>query len=259
MPLGQKLLWNIPVIPLGILIVLGAVVLAVAGLVLARRCMPARLLKTHNELTGAIFNALTTSYAVLLAFVVVVSWQNFDEAKVYVETEANCVVDLERNSMAFPQDFRETLRLILKKYADTVVNEEWKMLAHGQESMQARELLRKVWSLYNGYEPETEKEKIFYAESISKLNDLREMRRLRILESGTGLHPVLWFILIVGGITTVSFTFFFGADSLGAHVVMASTLAVIISLILFTILLFDYPFTGTAHISPQIFQRVIHF
>ncbi|HOW58164.1 MAG TPA: DUF4239 domain-containing protein [Candidatus Omnitrophota bacterium] len=259
MPFGQKILWSIPVIPLGIIIIITAVGLSIIGLSLVRRYAPSRILKTHNELTGAIFNALTTAYAVLLAFVVVVSWQNFDKAKYYAETEANSLVDLHRNSAAFSQPFQNTAHLLLKGYADTVVNEEWEMLARGEESMQARELLRKLWSLYTSYDPKNEKEKIFFAASVQKLENLREMRRLRIVESGPGVHPVLWFVLIIGGMTTVSFTFFFGADSFGAHIIMASTLAVIISLILFTILLFDYPFTGSSHIGAQVFKQVINF
>lgn len=256
---GQMLLEKIPIMLLGIIIVVIAVLLSLFGLVLVRRYAPSRLLKTHNELTSAIFEAVGMAYTVLLAFVVVVSWQNFDKAKSYVQAEANCVMDLHRQTAAFSRPFQETAYLLLKGYVDIVTGEEWNMLARGKESMKARELLRKLWSLYTSYEPQNEREKIFLAESLGELDELREMRRLRIVEAGPGIHPVLWFVLILGGITTVAFTFFFGAESFGAHVIMASTLAVIIALILFTILLFEYPFTGTARIDPQVFQQIIHF
>ena len=147
----------------------------------------------------------------------------------------------------------------MKDYADAVVNEEWNMLARGEESPNARAILRKIWVVYSGYEPKTEGEKIFFAESVSRLNELRELRRFRIIDSKTGIEPILWFILIVGGMVTIAFTFFFGSENFAAHVLMASTLAVMISLILFTILLLDFPFTGSVKISSDMFRQMINF
>jgi hypothetical protein len=85
------------------------------------------------------------------------------------------------------------------------------------------------------------------------------MRRLRIIDSRSGIHPFLWFVLVVGAVITIIFTFFFGSDKFIVHVIMASTLSAIIALILFTILLFDFPFTGSVRIGPEVFQQAIGF
>jgi ABC-type multidrug transport system fused ATPase/permease subunit len=257
MPFTQKLLLNVPAIPLGILFIIVAVALSLAGLILTRRFVSKTLLKSHHELTNAIFQAIGMAYAVLLAFVVVVSWQNFDETKKEVETEANCLVDLYQHSAAFPDVFRDQARAALKNYGRTVVEEEWAMLARGEESEKARQAMGKVWEVYTAFEPRTEKEKAFFSESVGKLDDLRESRRLRIVASRVGVHPALWFALLVGAVATVGFTFFFGADNFTAHAVMASILAVIIALIMFTILLFDFPFTGSVSLGPETFLRII--
>jgi len=102
-----------------------------------------------------------------------------------------------------------------------------------------------------------QKEKIFFAESVRKLNDLREMRRLRILDSRAGVHPVLWFILVVGAITTIGFAFFFGMDKFINHAIMVSALSVLIALILLTIISFEFPFTGDVRVDPETFQQAI--
>jgi hypothetical protein len=117
--------------------------------------------------------------------------------------------------------------------------------------------LRNLWTLYTSYEPKTDKEKIFFAESVRKLNDLREMRRLRIIDSRTGVHPVLWFVLVVGAIMTVGFSFFLGSDNLISHALMTSIFGVIIALILLTILSFEFPFTGDVRVDPETFQQAI--
>jgi hypothetical protein len=259
MPFVQKILLHVPIIPLGVIIVFFAVASAIIGLSIVWRFIPRQMLKSHNDLTAAIFEAIAMAYTVLLAFVVVIAWQNYDKAEAHTETEANCLVDLYRSSATFSQPFGGEARSLIKEYVDIVINEEWKSLARGEESLKAGIVLRNIWKLYGSYEPKTEREKIFFAESVRKLDDLREMRRLRIIDSRTGVHPVLWFVLVVGAVATISFTFFFGSDKFITHAVMASVLSVIIALILLTILSFSFPFTGDVSIDPKTFQQVISF
>ena len=259
MPLAQRLLLYVPAVPLGFILIMISVTLAIIGLVIVRRLVPHHILKAHNEMAGPIFEGIAMVYAVLLAFVVVVSWQNFDKTILHVEMEANCLVDIYRGADAFPNPFKDDIKALIKNYSDTVINEEWKMLARGEESVNARMILRNIWASYAGYEPATEREKLFFAESLHKLGELRELRRFRIVDSRMGIEPMLWFVLIAGGMTTISFTFFFGSDNLYAHVVMASALAVIVSLILFMILSFDFPFTGSVTIPPETFQQILNF
>ena len=259
MPLTQRLLFYVPTIPLGLIIIFASVAISISGLVIVRKFVPHQKMKLHNDVASAIFQTLGMVYAVLLAFIVVISWQDFDKSTLHVQQEANTLVDLHRDAAALPQSFRGAVYPLMKDYADAVVNEEWNMLARGEESPNARAILRKIWVVYSGYEPKTEGEKIFFAESVSRLNELRELRRFRIIDSKTGIEPILWFILIVGGMVTIAFTFFFGSENFAAHVLMASTLAVMISLILFTILLLDFPFTGSVKISSDMFRQMINF
>jgi len=257
MPLVQTILFYVPVIPLGLIMFFFAVTLSVIGLWIVWRFVPRQTLKAHNDVTEAIFIVTATAYTVLLAFVVVISWQNFDKAQTHVVTEANCLVSLYRDSLAFAKPFESDVHSLIKEYVDVVINEEWVSLARGEESVKAQDIFRNLWALYTSYEPQTEKEKIFFAESVRKLNDLREMRRLRIIDSTAGVHPVLWFVLIVGAITTIGFASFFGMDKFINHAIMVSALSVLIALILLTILSFEFPFTGDVRIEPGMFQQAI--
>jgi hypothetical protein len=234
-------------------------VISVVGLLLVRRYVPHHKLKVHNDVAGAIYNTLGVAYTVMLAFVMVIAWQGFDKSNANVEKEANCLSDLFRNSTSFPKVFRDDLRSQLKEYGITLVRDEWKKMALGQVSQRANEIMREVWKKYSSYEPVTENEKIFLAESVRKLNEMSELRRLRLMDSRTGIHSVIWFVLIVGGVLTIIFTFFFGSENWRAQILMASMLAVIISLMLYTILLLDFPFTGGVQIGPDAFKQLVEF
>lgn len=259
MPFVQQVLLSVPTIALGIIMIISAVAVSALGLLCARRLIPRKMLDQHTDLTTAIFEAVGMAYTVILAFMVVVSWQNFDKAITHVGSEANELVDLYRDSAAFSSDFGEKVRTDLKDYYDAVVNEEWPLLAKGEESMRAREALRRIWALYAAYEPQTERENIFFAESVANLNDLREARRFRVMDSRTGVSPVLWFILVFGGFVTICFTFFFAADNFAYNLLLVSILAVIIALVLLTILLFDFPFTGDVKIPVEIYKEIVNF
>ena len=52
---------------------------AVAGLYLVRKKYPADILKEHHEVAAIIFNAFGVLYAVVVAFVVFVTWSGYDE------------------------------------------------------------------------------------------------------------------------------------------------------------------------------------
>jgi hypothetical protein len=57
----------------------------------------------------------------------------------------------------------------------------------------------------------------------------------------------------------VAFTFFFGSENLYAQLTMTTMLAVLIVLILFTILIMDFPYSGDLSIPVTPFQQVLEF
>ncbi len=259
MPFAQTLLYYIPTPILGTIIISVFIMISVGGLIVVRQFVPHHRMKVHNDVASAIFGTLGMAYTVLLAFVVVIAWQSFDKSNLDVEREANCLVDLYRDSSAFPEAVKGRIRPLIKEYADVIAGEEWKMLARGEQSPRVHALAKNIWLSYSSYEPKTENEKIFLAESVKKLNEAGELRMLRLMDSRTGIHPILWSVLIVGGLTTIIFTFFFGTENFIAQILMAAMLALVIALILFTILLLDFPFTGGLNISSDAFKAIAHF
>jgi len=259
MPIMQKIMLACPFFSLGLIIVASSVIISIVGLVIVKRYISHQKLKTHNDIAGAIFQTLGVAYTVLLAFMVVVAWQNFDRTGLTAETEANYLTDLIKDSAAFPENFSAKIRLASEDYAKKVIDQEWAMLAEGKESPAAKESLDKLAALYASYMPQNVREEIFFAESVKKLNMLQEMRRIRIFESRQGIPALLWLVLIVGALATISFTFFFGSDNPRAQMLMTSLLAIVIALILYTVLSLDYPFTGGIRVGPDAFRQMLKY
>jgi hypothetical protein len=257
MPFQQWLLVSVPTWMIISIMLLVAIGTAVGGVLLVRRYANVRNLKRHHDIAGPIFSTLGVVYAVLLAFAIVVVWQNFDRTQNNVILEANYYADIYRDSAGLPESFRNNLKVSMDDYINAIINDEWKLLAVGQRSMVVQEKSSKIWDMFGSFEPATEKEKLFFAEILGKANLAGELRRQRIADASVGIHPVLWFVLLFGGIITVVFTFFFGSDNLRAQLLMTTLLAVLIVLILFTILIMDFPFSGDLYISPDAFMQVL--
>jgi hypothetical protein len=109
----------------------------------------------------------------------------------------------------------------------------------------------------NGKRPKNEIQKIFLMESVKKMNEASEMRRLRLVYASTGIHPILYAILIAGSFITIAFTMLFGTKNHVEQLIMTSCLAAMIAFALFTIIALDYPFTGTFSIEPDVFRNML--
>lgn len=257
MPFIQTLLVHLPAWLFGLLMIVVYVTIAIASLLVIRKIYPHHKCKPHNDIAGFIFATLGVIYAVLLAFIVVITWQDFDKAQDVTVHEANYIAALYRDSTPFPAEFRAELKSELTNYVNAIINEEWQMMAKGQRSASVQRIQGELWQLYGGFQPKNETQKIFFAESVKKLNQAAEMRRQRIVYADTGIHPILYFVLIVGSFITIAFTMLFGTENLVPHMVMVSLLAALIAITLFTVIAMDYPFTGDISITPDVFKNIL--
>jgi hypothetical protein len=257
MPLQQWILINIPTwIILSTMLVI-AFGTSVGGVLLVRRYVEVVNLKHHHDIASPIFSTAGVIYAVLLGFVLIVVWQNFDKAQDNVVSESNAYADIYRDLVAIPEPYSSQAKELMTKYINAVIEDEWPLMAAGKRSPKVQELGAQSWALMASFEPATESQKVFYAEILHRMNDAGEMRRQRITDASSGTHPVLWSVLLLGGIIIVVLTLFFGSEHLFAQLTMTTLLSVLIVLILFTILIMDFPFSGDLSISPQAFQEVL--
>lgn len=231
--------------------ILGVSILStLLGLYLVRRAVGVDKLKGNHEVAGFILGIVGTIYAVLLAFVVIVEWQKYTEASTIVTNEANVLGDLSRMAERLGEGPRKQVLTELFEYAQSVAEDEWPLLANGNSSDNTTNLLNNLWKTYVlDQNPQTPVEAALYSESLRRLNDLSDNRRLRIESSHDGLPPMLWVALIGGGILTLGFTYFFGASNMRAQLLMVAALTVEIAFILLLIVSLDNPYKDGFKVS----------
>jgi len=242
---------------MGILIVGGGTLLAVVGLLLVRRLVPLNVLRENNEVCGFMLAVLAIAYGVILAFVVISQWDDFQGAKITVQTEANHLAGMFRLAEGLPEPAGHRVQELLRTYAQVVVEEEWPAMDQGKESRHAWDLLDRLWQAVRDASPRVTRENPLYDELLRHLDGLNDQRRLRLLASRDGLHPLMWVVLVTGAVILVLFTYFFGLRSIRAQVAMTAMMTLTITINLFLINAIDYPFTGDLRVEPEAFRFVL--
>ena len=231
--------------------------LAVAGLALVQRLVPLPIREAHNTATGIIYAALYVMFGVTVGFSLFLVWQQYDAAQKSAESEAATVDTIYGLAGGFPEPERGRVQDLAASYARVVVEEEWPLMREGRTSERAGELADELRASIQDFEPGTEAGQVLRSEGLTQLDDLYEHRALRLLEVREGLPPILWVVLVVGGVITVAFTYLFGMETPWMHMLAVAALTVIVTLIIYTIAVLDYPFNGDLRVGPDAFELVL--
>lgn len=237
--------------------IIAPILLAIAGLFLIRKVAPPESLKQYHDIAGPFLNTIGAIYGIFLALVVATTWQFYSTTATNVVEEARCLQSLYLDSEAFPAEFRDKVRGLMRAYREALVGREWASIRNGEADPKTTQLLHGITEAYAHYKVRDASESAYFHESVKNINTLQSLRSSRIEESGSGLIPFLWGVLLAGGVATICFSYLFGARKLHAHAVMTILLTGVVCLALYTIVNLDFPFTGLVAIGPDAFSRLI--
>jgi hypothetical protein len=230
------------------------VVLSVAGLTLVQRLVSAGLRQEHNDVAGFIYAVLGVAYAVLLAFVVIAVWEQYQAARDTADREASELAEIYWLANQLPESEGHQVQELAQSYARVVVEEEWPLMEDGQCSPQAWALMDEIRQRMGEFEASTSTEQVLQDQGLSRVHDLADARMLRLLETHEDIPTILWVVLLSGGVITMGFTYLFGLESTWAHSLMVGALAAVIALVLFTIYSLDNPFAGDVRLDPEALE-----
>ena len=249
-------IYNHPTFEVATIIVVLSVVASWIGLFVFDRFVHVSIRSRHNDVAGFIIAIIGVVYAVLLAFIAVAAWANFDSANRVVQQEANLVENLYRDAIALPEPARSDMRQDINQYLQVVINDEWPAQRAHRTDTSGWIPVEKLQAAIADLNPQTLGQSVVEAEMLRTLNDLYSARRTRLLSAADGIPNTIWWILVLGGVITVAFSFFFGMHSMAMHYAMTGTLAASLALVMVLIVALDWPFRGQVSITPEAYQTV---
>ncbi len=239
----------------GGLIVLFGVVVSVLGLLAVRRKVNAATLKHYHDVASPLLSVVGTLYAVLLGLIVVDCMGKFQQAHFMVGQEANAIANIFELADGLPSQKRLQIHQLCMDYVHEVRTNEWNMMNRQQASPKAQKDRVALYKTCVMWEPQTESQKAIYSNLLTELSEFTDARRDRLVLSSHGVWPAVWFVLIVGAICTIVFTYFFGLTDLLSQIIMTAGVSLLIGLNLLLVAFYGYPFSGDVKVYPEEFLR----
>ena len=141
-------IWAVSFLVVG-LSVLGAVLVELV----ARRILPLDARRQNNDVAAAMFSVIGVTFAVLLAFVAMLTFEGYSNAKVTAANEAAACLDVASAVAGLPEPARSSARHGLASYLSDVIEGEWPAQAAGHPENSAAGPLRELNAIAAGFRP----------------------------------------------------------------------------------------------------------
>ncbi len=239
-----------------LLVVVPSILACLAILWLMRKYISHKALQKNHDVAGFTLSIVGVLYSVILGFTVVNAQSRYNDAVLNIHTEALTLADLYRDAGFFPDPSRKEIRKSLRNYVDYVIKEEWRLPEERTMRLKTQDVMDTIYDSYYGVDLTNEKVRAWYSVSIDKLNKLMDARLSRQFNSQEHLGQMMWSLLIIGGLITIGFMFFFGLENLPSQMLMTALLAGYISFMLFLVYSLDNVFHGPEAIQPVALEQV---
>ncbi|MDV3129118.1 DUF4239 domain-containing protein [Mycobacterium sp. 21AC1] len=238
-----------------VIVVIGAVLMAVGSVLLASRVVARGARPEHNSILSPFLTVVGLVYGALLGFTVVVGWQQYLSAETNVATEASTLKTMYRQTVAMPQPEQAQVRAQLRRYAAAMQGPEWGRSEFGNIGNEGRAALTAMYRIVGTATPGTTASPINQP-FLGQLTDLSTIRSARILDAKPRIPPLLWCALIFGGLVLIMLTSSMRLADNRAHIVLVSAVTVLLALLLYLIFVLDHPY-GPMGVTSQPFSEAV--
>ena len=234
-----------------------AVIISLIKLLIVRELYTYQEMVGNNDVIGLKYGLFGEVFAVALGLALVGSYSLYMGVRENSSSEVSALRSLyysatERDDKLGGKG-TAILRATVVNYAESVAEDEWKLLANGQMSEKTTIRLTEMFdSFMKNNEPN-----IMNAGQLNFLGDVVNLRGLRTSTSTRTLTHVVWAILVSGVTLVFLGPIFVAAESSFVQIVLASALSAFIMLNLLALVHLSHPFIGELAITASPYLEFI--
>ena len=198
-------------------------------------------------------------FGLLVGFIAVQVWNDFDRAKLAVVTEASALRGAVLLAANFSPQEEAQLRTLIARHIDKSVNEEWRAMAEQRASLTMPpdapliEALQRVLT----YTPANDGQRTAQREIASSLEKALDARRQRIVVSQSTVSSVKWAGLLLQALITLIAIAMVHSDNRLTCAIAMTLFSTGVALSVLLIASYNRPFTGDISVGPELLQQVI--
>ena len=198
-------------------------------------------------------------FALLVGFIAVEVWNNYDKAKVAVATEAGALRAVVLLAENLPEEQKTRIYALIDRHIKQAVNKEWPAMARHRATLSTLRANALIETLHYTMtlKPADDSQRTAQSEMVKALHTALEARRQRIVVSQSAVGTVKWVGILLQGLCTLVAIAMVHSDNRLAAAIAMTLFATGIALSLLLIAAYSRPFTGEISVSPDLLQQVI--
>jgi hypothetical protein len=249
--MDRWLLNTLPTSVLALIVVGGAVVIAVGGFLTMKRWVPSLAGNADSRSPSSAFGMASGLFSFVLAFTIGQLYTNFTRSNADAKQEATVLAQVLRTSQGLP-GVNVTIRQEVLEYAHEVRTVEWDDMEHGNSSVLAWHQVDAMYKTLEAHRSDLGSNPL-YSQVLARVNDLVNARRTRLDDANIALPDVFQLMLVLGAILALSTTFYFKPFGERIQIVMIGCAAVLVGTAMLVALMLDFPYSGGIAVSSQPF------
>jgi hypothetical protein len=246
-------LFNLPVLWMAIVvfgatyIVTGLIYLLVTKLAVNERA------RAFTAVSPGLLSPLGILFALLVGFIAVEVWSNFDKAKAAVATEASALRAVALLAETFPDEQRARIFALINRHIEESVNKEWPEMAQQRATLSTLPTAL-IEELHDALVLTDNSQRAVQPEMVKALQAALEARRQRIVISESALGTVKWVGILLQGLCTLVAIAMVHSNNRLSCAIALTLFSTGIALSLLLIAAYSRPFTS---VGPELLKQVI--
>ncbi|MBH0776923.1 bestrophin-like domain [Nocardia bovistercoris] len=236
-----------------------AATLALGALVIGDRLRPRSWRQADDESSGTlVLDLIKTFFTAVVAFVVVISWQQYQNARGHTIAESKALVDAYWAAEAMPEPEQVLIQSGIRDYTDEVMNAEWAVM--NRESGLSGDTQRTFDNLratVTAMAPSDTESRDRRDETAEALKRVALARQDRAIDAREGLPGFLYAALIFGTALLLLSPILSGVRISRRSVVMTGLLGIVVGSALLQVHNLDHPFSGGNLVSREAFELAV--
>jgi hypothetical protein len=231
------------------------VLLSQVGLYIFHLCYRPEKQQPGNDVAGIIFGGMGAIYSLVLAFVIIAVWSNYDDLNKTIENEGDKLNGILSHSMRLPAELKQPIQSSLYTYCNQVIYDEWHMKNINEADQPSA--IPKLRLLLLEAKPDDNRQQGVFTVIDEDLSAISDLRRSRLDHNRSQVPGLVWFILKAGSIMLIVFSYFFQVSSMLLKRIYLLFLSSFIGMCLLLVYQLDHPFAGSAMVSNLTYRNIL--
>jgi hypothetical protein len=208
-----------------------------------------------NDMVGQTTAGFSLFYGLLLGLLAVAVYQNYDDVRKSVFTEAAGLAAMYRDASRYPDPARSEVQGLLRDYTLYVIHKDWPAHRKGIIYMGGANRLDMIQYEILKFQPRTVSDELLHAQTLADFKEFVTARQARLVGVQTAIPGVLWYAVLIGALINILLIWMLDMRFF-THMLLGGIVSFFLGVMIFLIASMDNPMKGEVSVSPALYQAL---